>query len=373
MRVIHASQIQRLGQRKWLVEPHVPLEEVTLLTGDRRAGKGLLCAQLAALASQGKRPAWDMNPKARLHQHRVLWVVAGSGEDRHEEIVARYMAAGGAKDRLSIVEADGHVGKLKHLLRDRRSWKLLVVDPLQALLGDLGSVAARRHMEELVTIARSTNTTLVAIRHLTANGKAARGRGEIADVARSQLWIGKHPTDPELIVLKPAPSSYGEGDAVAFRIDTSGEAPVLRHVGDESWDDDIELVDLQPKPPKRRATVRRGSRERAHDFLVEALKEGPRDRPSIVQLARKRRISERTLERAAADLGVVRDEARSRGRIDRATWALPTEWQTDTEAEDAEREEPTDVLPSANGTTTHPCLRILDGAEGAARSTPLGS
>lgn len=322
MRIVHARDLpEQTQERSWLIEPYIPASEVSLLTGSRRSGKGLWCAHVASLASRGQRAAWDLAAQQPLTPHRVLWVTCSTSEDTESEIRNRVKAAGGDVNRLDIIGLDRDEGieDLRPLLIDGGP-NLLIIDPLQAVLGDLGAITARNRMEDLVGLARSTSTSVIAIRHITKSG-SARGRGEIADVVRSQVYAGKHPDTPDLVVIAPAPSSYGDGEPLAFRIDQLGDGPALAHVA-EDWDDNIHWNDLVPTPPRRRRARRITSRERAKSFLMDLLMAGPLPREEVVSQGRRRRLSERTIERAAAELGIRREGRREGGRISSSLWSL---------------------------------------------------
>tara|TARA_R110002072_G_scaffold249084_3_gene408052 strand:+ start:917 stop:1993 length:1077 start_codon:yes stop_codon:yes gene_type:complete len=265
-----------------------------------------------------------MAAQESLSELPVFWITALASEDSETEIRDRVRAAGGNLDCLRIVglNRDEGVEALPLLLSCEGS-KLLIIDPLQAAIGDLGSIKARDLMEDLVGFARSTSTTCVCIRHINKSG-SARGRGELADVARAEIYLGHHPEDPDLYVAAPAPSSYGEGEPIAFRITQMHGTPALVHVA-EGWDDNIHYMDLIPTPPRRRRARRVTTRERAKNWLIDLLAGGPMSREEVLALGRRRRLRERTIERAANDLGVQRQSRRQSGRIISALWSLGIE------------------------------------------------
>lgn len=366
MRLIRPAELGPEAQREWLVEPYVPRAEVTLLTGARRSGKGLFCALLAAMAARGERVSWDLGREEPLAPHSVFWVTSPASEDSGREIQDRFLAATGVPGRLLHVyleDGDGVAG-LRQAVRVHAGPKLVVLDPLQAVIGDLARHDVRSRMEELVLFARETGSTVIAIRHVDKAGRWGRGRGEIADVARSELVVGKHPDDDGMVVLAQAPSSYGEGEPIAFRLGHDGQTPFLAQVEGE-WDDDITIVDLLPRPPRRRPTARRSKFDAASVFLLELLASGARARPEIVQLARRRRISERTLERAASELGIERrPQTGPQGTFGAALWSIPG--QTD---DPPEPETPQEVSRSSPSATPRRVQR-RDG-DGEWKPTPM--
>lgn len=77
------------------------------------------------------------------------------------------------------------------------------------------------------------------------------------------------------------------------------------------------------RPPPRRLPRRPEPRESEREFLLESLADGPRARDEILALGRRRHLYERTIERAATDLDVVRAVRRESGRILSSLWSLP--------------------------------------------------
>lgn len=342
MQITRATEVQ-IRRPEWLIRPYLPKDEVILLTGGRRKGKGLLCATIGAYASRGWRLPWDLAADDPLELHQIAWVMASVGEDRASEVVSRFVAAGGDPARLHLInlDRDDTLADLRKQLPSGPT--LMIVDPLQAIVGDLSSPAARSRMEDLVRLARETSTTIIAIRHLTKNGRG-RGRGEIADVARSQLYIGKHPAEPDLVVVVQAPSSYGEGDPLAFKLNHLSAGPVLGFVEDD-WDDNVTLSDLVPRPEPPRPRVRLTARHRVRTLLLGLLGDGPATRTDVLAAARRRGMSERTVERTARDMAVVREEVRAGGRFASAVWSLPVKEPED-DGDDAEAEDAQDAEPS---------------------------
>ena len=105
---------------------------------------------------------------------------------------------------------------------------------------------------------------------------------------------------------------------LAFSI--TGEPPVVE------WEDtpaDIDVEELlAPEPPRPRGR-RAEPLERAKSFVLEQLRSSQSPQPveDIIQAAACAGISERTLRRAARDVGVVRVDSRSFPR--RTLWRLP--------------------------------------------------
>jgi hypothetical protein len=337
--------------RDWLIEPYLPDRELTLVTGARRSGKGLFCALVAALASRGRRPEWDLAYGEPTLVRRVFWFTGSTGEDTPQEIRDRFLTADGDPAMFTLVALGQNPFETMKQTLDLAppGPKLVVLDPLQGVLRDLARSDARTQMENLVGLARTTESAVLAIRHLRDDGRA-RGRGEIADVVRSEIVVGHHPDVLDLVVVAQAPSSYGEGPPVAFRIAPVASTVALVHVTEE-WDDTVEPIDLVPAAPRRRRTARRLRLEREIRFLLVYLGPAPRLRSEVMRDGRRRRLSPRSIARAAVILGVISDAERDEGRFGEALWTLPSvlpDWHTVSPAEVAAAANPPATPPSAN-------------------------
>lgn len=171
--ITRALDIPVSAERRWLVTSYVPARELTLVTGERKSGKGLALVSIAMSLSRGERVPWDLLRHEPIAPHAVVWVTGRTPEDPPEELRDRFQAAGGDLGQFTIVElgrSDG-ITELRRVL-EARGPKLVVLDPLQAAIGDLAGRLARDRMEDLVGLARETESTFLCIRHIKRRGRA---------------------------------------------------------------------------------------------------------------------------------------------------------------------------------------------------------
>ncbi|MDI6871232.1 MAG: AAA family ATPase [Bacillota bacterium] len=306
----------------WLWEPYIPKGKPTILEGDPAVGKTWLALTLAAIVSRGDPfPGPDGVPRERRKPASVVYLSAEDG--LADTLRPRLDAAGADVSRVwaltgqmaegeekSITLAD--LGVLEAALASVRP-ALVIVDPIQAYLG--GGVDMHRANEVrpvlagLATLAEKYGAAALLIRHL---GKAPqdraiyRGLGSIdfAAAARSILLAGKDPNDESRRVLAHVKSSLAPlGPSIAYTLGPDGF----------TWcgvsDVTAEALLVSPRSEEEKTAI-----EEAGDFLREALADGPRPTREIFAEARKLGVTEKTLYRAKARLGV---EARKDGDLNK--------------------------------------------------------
>lgn len=325
---------------RFLAEPYVPLGAFTLLEGDPAAGKSYVAADLGAAVSSGR--AFDLEPRPAKRSapggkkgRTVLYVTS---EDQPATLRERFAAQDADLDRVLMVRRALSARDLTPLagLVERHRPALVVIDPIHALLDGVSLTSAnsvRVALAPLAALAQDHGLALLAIRHLAkaGSGKAIyRGLGSIdfSALARSVLRVGEDPDRRGSRVLVQVKNSLGPlGPAAEFEIEDR-----LVWLGRS----ELTAQDLDARPRRGRG---RSAVEIAEDFVRELLTSGPRLATEVRAAAKDAKISERTLERAQASLGVVHlrvDDGKKRQGGGRWTWqlpqgertALPQPWQT---------------------------------------------
>jgi len=248
----------------WLWPDRIPLGKLTLLIGDPGLGKSLLAADLAARVSAGLPfPSATHNSQlvTRNPQAGVLLV---SPEDSPDDTLLPRLAAAGA-DRNLICILDGvtrifrtylsrypglddspapadpvplrlpeHLDLLAEAVRAVTCPRLLVLDPLQALLGAGAHGSPDRLavlLAGLADIARSYHVAVLAIGHLVkahSHRMLYRARGSLAFVAAARCvhLLTADPEQPDRRILTALKTVYGPPPPpVAFRIVTAPAPP----------------------------------------------------------------------------------------------------------------------------------------------------
>jgi hypothetical protein len=164
---------------------------------------------------------------------------------------------------------------------------------------------------------------MLIVRHLRkgdSNDALYRGLGSIAIAARVRLilLLGRHPDDPDVRAVAHVKSNYAPfGPAILFDLPPAGggRQPRIRWL-----DVDRELAPehLLNRPPRERGRPD-DAREEAKELLRSLLSSGEKLKSQIEEAAEGRSISQMTLRRAAADLGI-----RKYRKDGKSYWALPT-------------------------------------------------
>jgi AAA domain len=329
---------------EWLWPGYVPAGKLTVIDGDPSRGKSLMTLDLAARLSTGR--PWPDGQAAAVPAGVVL---VGSEDGLRDTVLPRLLAAGadvdrfhvfagraGMRQRLPVFPEDTDL--LQETIQENQA-RLAILDPFTAFLSagacSLNDQIIRQALTPLAQVAHDTRAAIALVRHLNKGGRGQealyRGRGSIAVVgaARAALLVGRSPYDPQHRILACTKTNLSvTPPSLGFEIHTheQGQA-VIR------WTGAVELSadDLVLAPAEYGAMLRR-----AKAFLEEVLGNGPLRRTEIDEKARAAGVSERTLKRAKADLGVVSQEqstddhkcwywslpARSQPPHDSESWAV---------------------------------------------------
>jgi hypothetical protein len=336
MRLTTLSQVSP-ERVSWFWQGRIAFGSLTLLDGDPGLGKSTLLTDLAARCSAGMSMPLGGPPPP------PAGVLMLSAEDHTANTIKpRVMAAGGDPSRIHVWDAvaDGVGGERPACLPDdlvllesalgRAKARLLIIDPLFAFLsGRIDSHKdqdVKRALTTLAKLAERLRIAVVAVRHLNKSGNDRalyRGGGSIGVVgaARSALLVGRDPGDPDIRVLAPIKNNLSRlAPSLKFRIVTDMVGLEDVDVGRVEWLGECECTAdalVAPPPPEKARAL-----ETARDFLLEFLRDGAKSATMVSAAALAENISERTLERARARLGVKATKAV--GEHGAWQWSLPT-------------------------------------------------
>lgn len=290
--------------------PYLVRGAVNLLEGDPGTGKTYLLCTIAACFSAGIPLPGQKEGKAA----SVLFMSAE--DDPDTTLVQRLSRMGADLSRITYTtryfrleeEALGWIEK--HI--EEKGVELVILDPLLAYMqGGIDMNKAnetRPFMARLAELAKQKNVTIIGLRHLTKSnpGKAIyRGLGsiDITAASRSAIMLGVHPEDQDVRVMMHIKHNLSErGASLAYELIggdyAKGQVPKLKWRGEV----DIRPEDLEPKAGQ--AGRPDDARQQAIAFLQQLLAEGPKAVKQVLATGDKRSFSERTLRRAAKDLGV---------------------------------------------------------------------
>ena len=301
----------------WLWFPYIAYGKITVLQGNPGDGKSHVGIQLAAaLSSRGILPNGIRLPA----EEHVIYQCAEDG--LADTIKPRLIDAGA--DCRNVAFLDDELltlddEKIREAINDFHA-RLLVIDPLQAYLGnsDISSASSiRRIMNRLCRWAGFYNCAVLIIGHLNKNQSANdlyRGLGSI-DVtasARSVLQLEHDSSDPDVRIIKQVKNSLAKrGEIIRFRIEPGygikwlGTKPEVIEEDKKQQESDDKSLDafLNRKETKQTA---------AAIFLREILSSGPVSSSVIEEKAKEKDLGMKTVQLVKNNLGIksIRKEGR---------------------------------------------------------------
>ena len=306
----------------WLWYPYMAYGKITLLQGNPGDGKSHVGIQLAAaLSSKGFLPDGTKLPT----EEHVIYQCAEDGladtiKPRLNEAGANCRNVAFLDDELLTLDDE----KIREAMADFHA-RLLVIDPLQAYLGnsDISSSSCiRRIMNRLCRWAGFYNCAVLIIGHLNKKEGANdlyRGLGSI-DVtasARSVLQLELDPEDPEVRVIRHVKSSLArKGENVLFRI-MQGHG--IEWLGSRK--------EQKPEEPgEKLPSVRKETKQTAAaQFLRDILSSGPALSSDIEEMSKEMDFGFKTVQLVKNNLGI-----RSFRRNSKWYWALPENEEEET-------------------------------------------
>jgi len=208
-------------QIEWLWHGRIPLGKITILDGDPGMGKSLIAINIAACVSTGH-PMPDGTPG--IQGGIILIAPEDSAADT---IKPRLEAVGGDPSQVLMLDTVEGFDVIRmdifeypfSLSRDledlgktihRRKAKLVVVDPLMAVLGRDVSASSDQDIREVLTplvhLAERTKCAILIIRHLnkgSSSNPLYRGAGSIGIIgsARMGLIVVRDPNSAQRCIL----------------------------------------------------------------------------------------------------------------------------------------------------------------------------
>ncbi len=303
---------------EWFWKPYIPFGMITILEGDPGQGKSYLSMHLAAqISTGGKLP--DGND---ITQGQVLYI--SSEDDASYTIRPRIDAMGGNPEFIRILNADLAFDEegLETLRAELEDYppEMIIIDPWVSFVPPntklTDSAAIRTLLRQMRDIAEEYGCAIMLIRHLTKmkqENALYQGGGTVDMIAaaRSALRVGPHPQDDELRVIAHFKHNVGpKGLSWTYRLaqEDDDALPCVEFVGET----DLSVDDLSASKEREKP------KNAAEEFLKQELAEGPRKATDMKELAEKRSIRERTLDRAKSKLGVIVEQQQRKW-----IWRLP--------------------------------------------------
>ena len=304
---VNATEIE------WLWYPYIPMGKITLLQGDPGSGKSTLMMNVIAAASTGSQMPDGSKQKKAFH---VIYQC--SEDDVSDTIKPRLKAAGAECRNVAFVNEETVFltlddEMLRRAIADFNA-KLIVIDPVQAYVGDAdlsNASGMRKKLRQLAVWASLYNCAIVLIGHLNkrqGNKDIYRSLGSIDLIAAArsviQIEAGEMLSDPN--VMRHVKSSLApKGEDRFFIIDRSR---TIRWV-------ESQLTPAQSEFAKRK---REPKQQRAIDILRAELSSGPKKVSELHQKAGENGIGDKTLTVAKTKIG-----ARSVRKDGTWFWQMP--------------------------------------------------
>lgn len=308
----------------WLYLPYIPKGKISLCAAYPGTGKTFLLCYMAACVSTG-REFFNLIP-FNCNPGRVIYLTA---EDGIADTIKKRLRMCGA-DMTNIATV---IDNKTQLLFDSpeieefmRSYQpdLMIFDPFQAYIGaDVDMNAPNKTRERLghmASLAEKYNIAIVLICHFNKNGKGdaitrVLGSTDIMGVCRSYIALGSVPGEDNVKFMSHEKSSLEKkGKTVLFKIDPDNGGII--YLGENN----LTMDDYATIKSKKRAN-NAPAVEAAKQFLIDQMPEGRRYAKELKNLAIANKISERTLQRAREELGIISKETNSFPR--KTEWILP--------------------------------------------------
>ena len=329
-RLIQLSDV-KARDVQWLWEPLLPLGMLSMVSGDSDVGKSFMLMAVAAGLTLGQLPCGG----GRCEPVNILHL---TNENSAEYVLRpRFDKLGGDTKRYfhcpgsEWIDEDGevHTGAITMadipMLDDalaRSQAKLVLIDPIQSYLPSKTDAhranEVRQLLDPLAKLAEKHACCIVLIRHLNkgVGGKAIyRGSMSVDFTAavRSEMLVGYLPDDHSKRAVVHIVHNLGAAaQSVGFEIDQTGEFSWTGH-------SDITAEQLLADPGHETEEAS-GKVKEAVEWLRDFLTPDSQPGKDCVVQGRKSGISERTLWRAKAMLGVKVRKTSFKGGF---VWHLP--------------------------------------------------
>ena len=284
---------------EWLIYPFIPYGKITIIQGDPGEGKTTLVLQIIARLTKGESIVAE-EAKAPIN---VIYQTAEDGLG--DTIKPRLLSAGADCSRVLVIDDKDTPLTMSDMRLEQAiietNAKLVVLDPIQGFLGsDVDMHRAneiRPIMKHISELAEKYKCAIILIGHMNkcSTGKSAyRGLGSIdfQAAARSVLIVGRIKDEPEVRVICQTKNSLApEAKAIAFKL---SENNGFEWLGEQNVSAD-DLLSGNAKSSKKQAAI---------EFLENVLSEKQVPQTEIMELAKQKGISEKTLRNAKVALTV---------------------------------------------------------------------
>lgn len=307
----------------WLYQPYVPRGKVTICAAYPGTGKTYLLCYMTACVSTGRSFFNQIPFQAKPGKTIYLTAEDGIGDT----IKKRLKICGADMRNIATVTSKTQLlfdsPEIEEYMRDYKP-DLMIFDPFQAYIGaevDMNAPNKTRdklgHISEL---AEKYGVAVVLICHFNKNGKGdaitrVLGSTDIMGICRSYIALGPVPGEDNMKFMSHEKSSLDKrGKTILFEINP--EMGGIVYAGENN----LTMDDYTAIRNKKRVTSAPAV-EAAKMFLVNNMPEGRRLARELKNLAAANKVSERTLQRAREELGII--SKKENVFPFQAVWVLP--------------------------------------------------
>lgn len=317
---------------EWLIPGLIARKEMTIVEGDPGLGKSYLVQMIAGLVCDGK--AIPCFPKYKPPKGRVVYF---DTENTASTVTKNRLVENEVENLMNYYQ-----GEEGFSIDDEERWstvierieqlrpELVVFDTINTYIGmtdTYRSSETQQAMSYFKEIAVRFNCGVVVLRHLTKGGKDKaiyRGQGSIAftGAARIVATVGRAPDDEDLRVVACTKNNISS-PFQSFGYTIQGLPDTLKRTNRSKliWGDVVDLSsdEILQAPGK----TKNNDKENAAKWLKLTLEEeGRMEQGKLYRMADSRSISKAMLNRAADELGILKDDDNS-GRRRVVWWSLP--------------------------------------------------
>ncbi len=283
----------------WLWYPYIPFGKITLLQGDPGCGKSTLMMNIISSISSG-----SFFPDGRKIKKPMHVIYQCSEDGAGDTIKPRLNAAGADCRNVAFLDEEMDwftLGdeKIRRAIADFNA-KLLVIDPVQAYLGDAdisNASGMRKMLRQLAIWASLYDCAIVLIGHLNKKESSkdlyrSLGSIDIIAAARSVLQISASDEDSGVMVMHHVKSSLApKGRDIFFAIDDKRRIQWIDH-------ESIDAPEEYTPPPKM------SKQAQAAATLRVMLESEPMKATEVQAMFSRADISERTLLAVKKEMGI---------------------------------------------------------------------
>ena len=286
----------------WLWYPYIPFGKITMIQGDPGCGKSTLMMSIISAVSNGSVAPDGRKLKKPMH------VIYQCSEDGLSDTIKPRLTAAGA-DCANVAYLDEEINwvtlnddSVRRAIADFNA-KLLVIDPVQAYLGEADIASAsgmRKVLRQLSLWAAMYDCAVVLIGHLNKKQNSKElyrslGSIDLVATARSVIQVERLQNDSISVIHHVKSSLSPKGRDLFFSIDASRKLEWLDIDPDKYSGNDVAVDEAQEKMTKQ---------SRAADILRVMLADGPVAVSEIHNLFNKEKISERTIINTKKMMGI---------------------------------------------------------------------